>query len=348
MMRKMGLILGMVFVLVGVSLAASPTATYLIQRLQYVEQLTGIPQSFIAARMMTPEQVDSIWGIDTDSTAWQSRANAFLGRNTFAAPGIFADTVHLNGHVRLGDSAADVVRAYGQILTYSMNGTSNWVTIKDPASMVRGSYWHSAAKLTGMAGATQWNQLFVNAQMDTAHATASIRGAEIKGTANATLSGTSQLMGLYAKTTVKSPSTVAFSTPVYSLLGTETGGTTTMGHNFYAENSVQGTCTASDILGIHPTNNTWTYGFDLNGATFGTADMRLANGATIANASAATLTITETNIALAGAVTATTAAVGSSGSVLTKAWVTGTGASDSLLFIVGNDTFVATQVRVGH
>jgi len=76
----------------------------------------------------------------------------------------------------------------------------------------------------------------------------------------------------------------------------------------------------------------------------------LPGGGTIANPASpgTTVTITETNIALAGAVTATTAAIGSSGSVLSKVWVTGTGASDSLLFVAGNDTFVATQVRVGH
>lgn len=341
-MRKgLFVILGLCALAVSVSMATpSPTASYLIQRLDNVERLAGAYRPFVAARPITATQIDdSLFGLVPDSMAWVSRSNAFLYRNTFALANIFADTVHLNGHVRLGDSAVDVIRDYGQILTYNLDGTSNWVTVKDPSAMVRGSFWHSAAKLSGMAGTTQWNQLFVNAQMDTAHASASIRGAEIKGTANANMSGTSQLMGLYGKVTVKSGATVAWSTPFYSLLGTETGGTTTLGHNFFAENSAQGTCTASDILGIHPTNNTWTYGFDLNGATFSTADMRLANGATVANASAATLTITETNIALAGAVTATTAAVGSSGTVLTKVVKAG----DSLAFITADDTMWAFQ-----
>jgi hypothetical protein len=55
-------------------------------------------------------------------------------------------------------------------------------------------------------------------------------------------------------------------------------------------------------------SNTSTYGFDygmdMNGATIGTADIRLNNGATLANGAAGTLTITETAIDLVGALAA--------------------------------------------
>jgi len=67
----------------------------------------------------------------------------------------------------------------------------------------------------------------------------------------------------------------------------------------------------------------------------------LPGGGTIADPASpgTTVTITETNIALAGAVTATTMAVGSGGSVIVKAIVVG----DSLCFLVGNDTFPAVK-----
>ena len=66
----------------------------------------------------------------------------------------------------------------------------------------------------------------------------------------------------------------------------------------------------------------------------------MPGGATISNPATpgSTLTMTETNIALAGAVTATSIAVGSSGEVLTKIVKVGT---DSLAIIVAGDTFFA-------
>jgi hypothetical protein len=66
----------------------------------------------------------------------------------------------------------------------------------------------------------------------------------------------------------------------------------------------------------------------------------LPGGGTIANPASpgTTVTITETNIALAGAVTTTTLAVGSGGTVMTKIVASG---ADSLGFIVAGDTFWA-------
>jgi len=272
-----------------------------------------------------------------DTTRIDSTGIYTTGSVTSGGPMVNSDSSFHRGYTSLGDSATDYIAVYGQTITRNRAGTSNWVDIKNPAALVRGSFWHSAAKLAGMGGASQWNQIFVNAQMDTAHASASIRGGEIKGTASADMSGTSQLIGLYGKTTVKSGATVAWSTPFYSLLGTETGSTTTLGHNFFAENSAQGTCVAADILGIHATNHTWTYGFDLNGGIFSTAEMRLGNGATIANGSAGKVTVTEDTIALAGVATTTSLAVGG-GTVMTKIIQSG---SDSLGFIVAGDTFWA-------
>jgi len=67
----------------------------------------------------------------------------------------------------------------------------------------------------------------------------------------------------------------------------------------------------------------------------------LPGGGTIADPASpgTTVTITETNIALAGAVTATTAAVGASGTALIKIVVVG----DSLAFITATDTMWAWQ-----
>jgi hypothetical protein len=288
MMRKLGLILGMVFVLTSVAFAASPTALYMIQRLQYVEQLTGVPQTFIAARPMTPEQVDSIWGIDTDSTAWQSRANAFLAANTFAGTSDFSGAVSVGGTETYGIDFDAGTFASGDLRLQNAEVISNYTNgvIGLTATTVAAS---------GRVTATDF------AASDSLLAVTGDFSGKITGAAGLGITGAG-----------------AFSTRI----------------------------TASDIA---VTDSVIGVTGDFSGVV-SPLSVTLPGGGTIADPASpgTTVTITETNIALAGAVTATTAAIGSSGSVLTKVWVTGTGASDSLLFIVGNDTFVATQVRVGH
>lgn len=203
----------------------------------------------------------------------------------------------------LGDSAADINYMYGQMLTRNRAGNSNWVTIYRPDLMVRGSFFHSAAKLYGLGGTGQWNQAFFNGEMDTTTTAFSMRGAEIKGTSKVTMSGTSQLIGAYLKTSIGgSSATTAWATPCYSILATDATNTLSLGYNFYAENSIAGTVTASAILGTHPTNSAWTYGCDFNDATFATADFRLQNGATIQNGTAGRVVVAEDTIELDGVI----------------------------------------------
>jgi len=237
-----------------------------------------------------------------DTTRIDSTGIYTTGMVTSGGSMVNSDSAFHKGYTTLGDSVTDYVACYGQFLTRNRAGTSNWATIKNPASLVRGSQFHFAATLTGMGGSGQFNELFVNAQMETAHASASIRGAEIKGTTKATLSGTAQLIGAYLKTTTKNSATSAWTTPCYSVLDIEAASTVTLGYNFYAENANAGTVTAAAILGTHPTNASYTYGCDFNDATFETADLRLQNGATIQNGHADTLTVTETVLKWSGLV----------------------------------------------
>jgi len=233
--------------------------------------------------------------LDTSAVAVLAR------KNTFAAAMTNSDSAFHNGYVGLGDYMTDYLAVYGQTLTRNTGGTSNWVDIYRPDSLVRGSFWHSASKIRGLGGTGQFNQVFINAEADTDMNTFSLRGGEIKGTAKATMRGTSQLMGAYLKTvTGGTNDTTAFATPCYSILETDATDVTNLGYNFYAENTNAGTFTAGAILGVHPTNNTWPYGFDFYSATFTSGDVRLAKGATIVNGHVDTLTITEANIKLMG------------------------------------------------
>ena len=372
-MRKLGLILGMVFVMAGVAFAtASPTATYLLQRLQYVEQLTGVPQSFIAARMMTPEQVDSIWGIDTDSTAWRSR------HNTFATGNVFSDTMWSKGSLTaLGDTATDSIRVYGQMFSSNYTGSSKWVPVYVPGALKNPSLWFCGVRWYGEPTAGYCAGLQVSSILDTAAATGEHNGIEGKATSEVTTTGSAVLNGVYGKIHVGGTSkTNVLSYGVHSILDIASGNTLTDGANFYAEMSNSGTLTAGDAFRTGP--GTWTYGLDLNGSTF-TADIRLHNGATINNGASGTITTTATHIvdvgrlevtgrvaatdsvigvtgdfsgkitggsglAITGASTTTTLAIGG-GSVLAKAVATGSGAHDSLLVIVGTDTFCVGKVR---
>jgi len=95
-MRKgLFVILGLCVLAVSVSMATpSPTARYLIERLDNVELLAGAYRPFVAARPITATQIDdSLFGLVPDSMAWVSRSNAFLVRCTFAKPIVCADTV---------------------------------------------------------------------------------------------------------------------------------------------------------------------------------------------------------------------------------------------------------------
>jgi hypothetical protein len=251
-----------------------------------------------------------------------------------------SDTSFHNGYVGLGNYMTDYIAVYGQTLTRNTGGTSNWVDIYRPDSLVRGSFWHSASKIRGLGGTGQFNQVFINAEMDTATTTFSLRGAEIKGTSKVTMSGTSQLIGAYLKTSIGgSSATTAWSTPCYSILATDATNTLTLGYNFYAENSVAGTVTASAIMGVHPTNNTWTYGLDFNSATFSTADWRMGKGATIYNNHADTLTVTEANIKLVGKVDATSLLVG--GTATTLVGFCSNGDSTGIITLTGATTDTA-------
>jgi len=74
-------------------------------------------------------------------------------------------------------------------------------------------------------------------------------------------------------------------------------------------------------ISLQSTNGSWGYGLDMDSATISTADIRLSNGALIANGDTSTLTITEATTAIVGNATVTNTAVADNGHALT---VTGT------------------------
>ena len=234
-----------------------------------------------------------------DTTRIDSTGIYTTGSVTSGGPMVNSDSAFHKGYTTLGDSVIDRISLFGQLLTHNRAGSTDWTVIKNPAALVRGSQVHFAATLTGMGGSTQFNELFVNAQMETAHASASIRGAEIKGTTKANLSGTSQLIGAYLKTTTKNSATTAWTTPCYSILDIESGSTVTKGCNFFAEHANNGTSEAT-ILSCKA--NTWRYGVDFDDATFTASDIRLSNGGLISDARETYLTIIQDTISLYGGV----------------------------------------------
>jgi len=234
-----------------------------------------------------------------DTTRIDSTGIYTTGSVTSGGSMVNSDSAFHRGYTSLGDSVVDRISLYGQLLTRNRAGSTDWTVIKNPAALVRGSQVHFAATLTGMGGSTQFNELFVNAQIETAHASVTIRGAEIKGTTKANLSGTSQLIGAYLKTTTKNSATTAWTTPCYSILDIESGSTVTKGCNFFAEHANNGTSEAA-ILSCKA--NTWRYGIDFNDATFTAPDIRLSNGAQIADARETYLAIIQDTICLDGGV----------------------------------------------
>jgi hypothetical protein len=246
----------------------------------------------------------------------------------------------VQGNTWLGDSSyGDTIGIYSQFLTW--DGSSNWVNIVNPTLLKRpSSFGHVGTRLYGTGGTGGYfNSLFVNTILDTATASCDVRGAEIKGTSEVSATGTAKLSGLYAKAEIKGTSkTCPWASAVYSIIDIASGCTGSSVYNFYAEHANSGTATASAILGCKA--GTWKYGIDLTNGIFSTADILMPGGATVSNPASpgTTYTITETNIALAGAATATTLAVGSGGTVMTKIVASG---ADSLGFIVAGDTFWA-------
>jgi hypothetical protein len=310
-------ILGLCALAVSVSMATpSPSAKNLMWRLTNVERYAGVYVPDVTSHSLTATQIDSIWGITSDSSAWVSRSNAFLERCTFAAPIVCADTV--KGANIVGTGTLNIA---GASTLGGAVGITGAVTVTGATGIT------GATTITGATGITGRTTV-----------TGVIAGSDsVNGV-------TGNFSGVVKPLSITLPGGATFADPA------SPGTTVTLTETHIAlvgRTAVTGVVAGSDsVIGVTGDFS----GAVLVGGILSPLSVTLPGGGTIANPASpgTTVTVTEANIALAGAVTATSVAVGSSGSVLAKVWVTGTGASDSLLLIVGNDTFVATQVRVGH
>jgi len=92
-----------------------------------------------------------------------------------------------------------------------------------------------------------------------------------------------------------------------------------------------GTTTESVVLKLGSSSSTVDYGIDMRDVAGATADVILRNGATINNSSSSLLTITETTVAISGALTATTMAPANG--ITTNVAIT-TGATTSTFYFV--------------
>jgi len=119
-----------------------------------------------------------------------------------------------------------------------------------------------------------------------ASTTADLRGAFIAVDSEGTPTSIVDLFGVYIRT----KTSVAPSADFYPLV---------------IENETFGGGVAADagILFKGTATGGFDYGIDMNGATMSTADWRLRNGALFNNSTADLLTITEANVAIAGAIT---------------------------------------------
>jgi hypothetical protein len=327
------------FAVAALLLVAALTATVFGQNYDFRAPITGTSAIFSGGLRAQRLAADSFTGAVKGT--WKGLDTTYFGalgkRNTWTKRQAFSDTAATNGYTQLGDSVADYIAVYGQVLSRNRGNTSNWVSIGKPDLLARPSLFHMAARLQGMPAAGYWNAGFFNTSLDTIADAGDYRGLEAKATSTVSPTGTTRLSGVLGKVSITGTSkTAPWGAGCHSLVDIATGNTLSKAYGFFAELSNSGTMTAGSAFGSGA--GTWKYGLDLSLSTFGTADILLAGGATLASAST-TLTITETNIALAGAVTATSVAIGG-GDVVAKMVVVGT----DLYTIIGNDTFVAAKI----
>jgi hypothetical protein len=350
-------ILGLCALAVSVSMATpSPSAKNLMWRLTNVERYAGVYVPDVTSHSLTATQIDSIWGITSDSSAWVSRSNAFLERCTFAAPIVCADTV--KGANIVGTGTLNIA---GASTLGGAVGITGAVTVTGATGITGATTITGATGITGrttvtgvIAGSDSVNGVTGNFSGVVKPLSITLPGGATfadPASPGTTVTLTETHIALVGRTAVTG--VVAGSDSVIGVTGDFSGKITGgAGLGITGAGAFSGRVTATDVA-LSDSLLAVTGDFSgavLVGGILSPLSVTLPGGGTIANPASpgTTVTVTETNIALAGAVTATTAAIGSSGSVLTKVWVTGTGASDSLLFIVGSDTFVATQVRIGH
>lgn len=228
------------------------------------------------------------WRLAYDGAITSSGAQTFTGdvgvTGDVTASGTITATTGLvgEGNVSLGDAIGDNIYVYGQMRSY--DGSDNWADISDVSALDRGNGWHTAYKVTGWGGATQFQALFANAQIsDTMESGTSAYGVEAKMTASNGQDHLGTGYGLYGKLTAKDANTkLAAGYPIYSIIDVNNSAVVTSCANYYAELSGEATIGTVAVLQTKAAD-TWDYGVDFNGSTMSTAEFRGSNGEIIAN-----------------------------------------------------------------
>lgn len=250
--------------------------------------------------------------VDTGGTLNVSGATT-LG-STLAVTGTTTLTGALtaNGDVTLGNANSDVVNVYGVVRTKDAAG--NWADITDVATFgTRG--WIAAYDLKtswGTSPASSFETMLANTQVSVADGGSgkTIVGFEGKATANGVNLAASTLTGVLGQVVSKTAG-VALGTGIGVSSNLDIVDATTPVTTWYNYNAnITGSTNPADlgtatILGVATApSQAWDYGIDFNAApAFNTADIRLANGEIISNATDGTIAFGTANLTNTGNIT---------------------------------------------